>query len=65
MKSLRLHSTHVFASTGNKTKQLCDRYQYIRKQEKSADTPALTLKVQKLINTICHEIKHKSIDGYS
>ena len=61
MKSSRLHSTHVFASTGNRTK-LCDRYQYIRKQEKSTDTQALTVKAQKLIVTICHEMKHKSTD---
>jgi len=65
MKSSKLHPTQVFASTGCKTKQPPNRYQCIRQQEKSTDTQALAVKGQKLIDTICHEIKHKSTEGYS
>jgi hypothetical protein len=48
-----------------KIKEPPDRYQCIRKQEKSTDTQALAVKTQKLIDTTCHKIKQKSIDGYS
>jgi hypothetical protein len=42
-----------------------ERYQCIRKQEKSIDTQALAVKTQKLNYTICHKIQQKSPDGYS
>jgi hypothetical protein len=46
-------------------KKSYEKYQCIRKQEKSTDTQALAVKTQKLNYTICHKIQQKSPDGYS
>jgi len=55
VNSSKLQSTHLFAWTEYKKKSR-ERYQCIRKQEKSTDTQVLAVKKQKLTDTICHEI---------
>ena len=57
--------TRIRFDSYKKKKPSRERYQCIRKQENSTDTQALAVKTQMLTDTICHEIKRKSTDGYS